>query len=219
MSATGIAGVVAFAASAGVATFFAPCAFPLLPGYLGYYMRESDEGTSMLPVAGATSAGALGALAVVAALVLALGGPVRRALPVLEPLIGVGLIGFGVVTVFDRSPELRVSLPGRPSSAGGFVVFGAVYAIAAAGCVVPLLLGVLTQALALPVGVATFVLAIYALGVALPLVGVTLLVGTGVESWRNLGAYTRHIQTAAGIVMIAAGVGQVYLSVFELGVL
>jgi cytochrome c-type biogenesis protein len=218
MTATSLAGVVTFAASAGVATFFAPCAFPLVPGYVGYYLRESDGDTSAVPVAGAAALGALGALGVIAALVLALGGPVKRSLPALEPVIGVGLVVAGSLTALGRGPQLHVPLPGRPTSAGGFVVFGAVYAVAAAGCVVPLVVGVLTRALALPAGSSVLVLAVYALGVALPLVGVTLLVGAGVDAWRDAGAYTRHIQVVAGVVMVLAGVGQVSLSVFELGV-
>lgn len=32
---TAVVGALAFATSAGVATFFAACAFPLLPGYVG----------------------------------------------------------------------------------------------------------------------------------------------------------------------------------------
>jgi len=33
--------LVAFAFSAGAATFFAPCAYPLLPGYVSYYLGET----------------------------------------------------------------------------------------------------------------------------------------------------------------------------------
>jgi cytochrome c-type biogenesis protein len=214
-----VVGALAFAASAGVATFFAPCAFPLLPGYVGYYLSENDGNTGMLAPAGAAAGGALGALAVVALLVLAVGQPVKTALPVLEPIIGVGLIAFGIATLMNRGPELRVPLPERPASVTGFGVFGAVYAVAAAGCVVPLLFGVVTQALALPAHSSALVLAVYALGVTLPLVGVTLLAGVGIDSWRSLGTYSRRVQQVAAVVMIIAGGGQIYLAVFELGVL
>ena len=214
-----VVGALAFAASAGVATFFAPCAFPLLPGYVGYYLSESDGETGMLAPAGAAAGGALGALGVVALLVLAVGQPVKTALPVLEPIIGGGLIAFGIATLMNRGPELRVPLPERPASVTGFGVFGAVYAVAAAGCVVPLLFGVVTQALALPAHSSALVLAVYALGVTLPLVGVTLLAGVGIDSWRSLGTYSRRVQQVAGVVMIVAGGGQIYLAVFELGVL
>ncbi|KAA9395843.1 cytochrome C biogenesis protein [Haloarcula sp. CBA1130] len=219
MAGVAVLGTLAFAASAGVATFFAPCAFPLLPGYLGYYLRESDGDVGMLPPATAAAGGALVALTLVALLVLALGRPLKTALPMLEPIIGLGLIVLGVVMLRNREPELRVPLPQRPASVTGFGVFGAVYAVAAAGCVVPLFVGVVTQALALSVHASILVLTVYALGVALPLIGVTLLAGAGIELWRTFGRHLQRMNQIAAIVMIVAGGGQIYLAVFELGVL
>lgn len=212
-------GAVVFAFSAGVATFFAPCAFPLLPGYLGYYLSESDADTGTVLPAAAAAVGAIGALAVVALLVLAVGQPVKTALPVLEPVVGAGLVGFGAVLLLDRGPEIHVPLPERSASVTGFGVFGAAYAVAAAGCVMPLVFGVMTQALALSGSVSLLVPAVYALGVAVPLVGVTLLAGAGIDAWRTLGTHTRLIQRIAAGIMILAGAGQIYLAVFELGVL
>ncbi|WP_436903397.1 cytochrome C biogenesis protein [Halovenus halobia] len=218
MAEPAVFGALAFAVSAGVATFFAPCAFPLLPGYVGYYLSESDGETGMLPPAVAAAVGALSSLTVVAVLVLTVGRPIQTALPALEPVVGAGLVVFGIVTLLDRGPELRVSLPARPTSVAGFGVFGAVYAVAAAGCVVPLFFGVVTQALALPVHSGLLVLGLYALGVTVPLVGVTLLAGAGIDSWRSLGQYSHRVRQVAALVMILAGCGQIYLAVFRLGV-
>lgn len=218
MTDTAVVSALAFAASAGVATFFAPCAFPLLPGYVGYYLSENDRDAGMVAPAVAAAGGALGSLAVVTLLVVAVGRPVKTALPVLEPVVGVGLIAFGLATLLNRGPEFHVPLPERPASVTGFGVFGAVYAVAAAGCVVPLLFGVLTQALALPARSSVLVLTVYALAVALPLVGVTLLAGVGIDFWRAAGGYSRRIQQVAAAVMILAGCRQIYLAVFELGV-
>jgi len=219
MTAGSLGGTLAFAAGTGVATFFAPCAFPLLPGYVGYYVSDSTSDTAVVAAAAAAAVGAVAAIAAVAGLVLAVGQPVKAVLPVLEPVIGVGLVAFGVLVVAGRGPQLHVALPERPSSVLGFGVFGAVYAVAAAGCVVPLFVGVVVQALALPAAGATAVLGVYAAGVAAPLVGVTLLAGAGVDAWRDLGAYSGSMETAAGAVMVLAGLGQLYLSVVELNVL
>lgn len=214
-----LAGALAFAVSAGLATFFAPCAFPLLPGYVGYYLGQRRGVDASLPAALAAATGAVLALAAVSGLALAFGRRVTATLPLLEPVVGGGLVAFGLLVLSGRGPELDVPLPERPESVVGFGVFGAVYAVAAAGCVVPLFLGVLAQALALAVVPATVVLAGYALAVATPLVGVTLLAGAGVESWRSLGRYTHRIQQVAAVAMVAAGLGQVYLSVAVLDVL
>ncbi|KPN32184.1 thiol:disulfide interchange protein [Halolamina pelagica] len=215
----GTIGVLGFAAGAGVTTFFAPCAFPLLPGYVGYYLRESDQRVAAVPAAATASAGTLAALALVGGLVLALGRSLTRALPLFEPVVGVALVVFGVLTLRGGELGVDVRLPSRPDTLLGFGVFGAVYGIAAAGCVVPLFLGVVAQALALDGAASGLALGTYALGVAAPLAGVTLLAGAGVDVWRSVGGYTGRIKQAAGVVMIVAGLGQLYLAADLLGVL
>lgn len=215
-------GAVGFAVSAGVATFFAPCAFPLLPGYVGYYVQQGqddDASDSGMLSAGVAAVGALAALGGVAGLAFAFGQRLTATLPLLEPVIGVGLVAFGALVLVGRAPRLTVALPARPTSLAGFGVFGAVYALAAAGCVVPLFLGVVTQALAFAPLPGGLVLAAYAAAVAAPLVGVTLLASHGIDAWRTLGAYTGRVERVAAVVMIAAGVGQLYLSIVVLDVL
>jgi len=220
MSAEALGGV-AFAASAGLATFFAPCAFPLLPGYVGYYVQRNGGGASGVGVwsAAAAAVGSVTSLGVIAVLVIAFGRRLTSVLPLLEPVVGIGLIAFGLLVLTGRAPTVSLPLPQRPESVMGFCVFGAVYALAAAGCVVPLFIGVLTQAATLPLrwGAATAI--VYVSTATAPLVGVTLLAGAGIESWRGLGRYVGYMEYAAAVMMIAAGVGQVYLSVFVLDVL
>lgn len=218
MTTAAFLGTVVFAASAGLTSFFAPCAFPLLPGYVGYYVQQSKDETSGVASAGAAAIGSFIALGVIAGLAFALGQTLTSVLPVLEPVIGVGLIGFGLLAFFDRVPTVIVPLPRRPESIVGFGVFGAVYAIAAAGCVVPLFLGVLTQALTLSFLKGTVVLGAYAGAVAVPLVGVTLLANAGIEVWRDLGQYTGRAKQLAAAILIGAGIGQLYLSVVVLDV-
>lgn len=46
MSVLGSLPLVAFAFSAGLGTFFAPCAYPLLPGYVSFYLGETASGES-----------------------------------------------------------------------------------------------------------------------------------------------------------------------------
>ena len=214
-----LAPTLAFAVGAGVATFFAPCAFPLLPGYVGYYLTErGDPGVGgMVAPAVAAAGGAVLTLGVVGAAVFALGRAVTDYVPLFEPVAGVVLVGFGALVLVGRAPSLRVTLPGRPSSVAGFAVFGAGYAVAAAGCVVPLFVGVVTQALTYPAADGAVVFAAYAGSVAAPLVGVTLLTGAGVDAWRSAGRYGGRIERLAGAVMLVAGVGQLVLSAFVLG--
>lgn len=218
MTATTFVGTLVFAASAGVTTFLAPCAFPLLPGYVGYYVQQSEGDALGLAAAMAAGVGSLVALGVVAGVTFALGRTLTSVLPLFEPIIGVGLIVFGLLVLLDRIPAVTPSLPQRPDSVLGFGMFGAIYAVAAAGCVLPLFLGVTTQAAMLPISEGVAVVAVYAAAVTGPLVGVSLLSGVGVESWHGFGRFTGRMEQIAAVIMILAGVGQLYLSVAVLEV-
>ncbi|WP_121822533.1 cytochrome c biogenesis CcdA family protein [Halostella salina] len=222
MSDAAFAGTVGFAVGAGLTTFFAPCAYPLLPGYVGYY-ASSDGGdvSHQRPlIDGVVAAGgAVLAFVAVGAVVFLLGQRAVADIALVEPLVGVGLVALGVVTLADRAPEVRVPLPERPESRVQYGVFGAVYAVAAAGCVVPVFLGVVIQAIALGPVRGTVAFAAYALSVAAPLVAVTLLASAGLDVWRDLGRYAGSVRLLAGTVMVGAGCWQLYLSVVVLDVL
>lgn len=213
-------GAFAFAVGSGLTTFFAPCAFPLLPGYVGYFLShtDADRPTGVVVPAVFAAGSALAALAVIGGIGIALGQVVLERLPLLEPLVGAGLVVLGGLMFVD-SPDVRLPLPERPESVLGFGLFGAGYAAAAAGCVVPILLGVLTQALTFPLVQAGIIFGGYALAVSLPLMGVTLLAAAGSDVWHQSGRYTDQLQTVAAGVMILAGIGQLYLSVVVLDVL
>jgi cytochrome c-type biogenesis protein len=214
MSASSLLPTIAFAASAGIATFFAPCAFPLLPGYVGYYLQRQDEEavlSALLPAVGA-AVGALVTLGVVGLAVFGVGQELVRYLAWFEPVAGIVLLVVGLLVVAGKQPTVRVPLPERPASTTGFVVFGGGYALAAAGCVAPVFLGVVTQTLTLPLSGRVLSFGSYALGVVIPLCGVTLLMAVGVDWWRELGKYSHALERVAGGLMILAGVGQLYLS-------
>jgi len=211
-----LGGAVGFAVGAGVATFFAPCAFPLLPGYVGYFLERGGD-DSPGAAAAAAALGSLASFALVAGAAYALGRRLTSVLPAFEPLVGVALVAFGAATLLGRG-SATVALPSRPDSVVGFGLFGGAYALAAAGCVVPVFLGVVAQALALPPAGATAVLAAYAGAATAPLVGVTLLASAGVDAWRSLGRYAGALERAAAVVMIVAGLGQVALSLVVLDV-
>lgn len=217
MASTAFFGTVAFAAGAGVATFLAPCAFPLLPGYVGYFLQRNED-TSGLLAGVVAAAGSVLSLGVVAGLALAVGERLTSLLPAFEPVIGAALVVFGLLVLSGWTAPTP-SLPARPESLAGFGAFGAVYAVAAAGCVVPLFLGVVAQASSLPRAQGGVVVAAYAAAVAVPLVGVTLLADAGVTAWRDAGRYAGRVKQAAGALLVVAGLGQLYLSVVVLDVL
>lgn len=216
MTTAEVAGGVGLALGAGVATFFSPCAYALLPGYVSYYVA-TEEGSDA-PLGGAlvrgtsASLGVFGVFAVLAGVAVAVGSAVEPYLSVLELGVGVLLIVFGGVILTGRGFGWHVQLPERRASIAGFFVFGALYAVAAAGCVAPLFLSVILQSVTYPTVGTVAVVGTYAATFAVLMVGVTVAAAVGHSfSTQKVGGYADRIQKAAGVVLVVAGVVQIYL--------
>lgn len=214
-----VVGAASLAAGAGVATFLSPCAYALLPGYVGFYVQSSDEDEET-PLAGAILRGLAafaGVVAVFAALSVAivlLGRSFQPVIDVLEPLVGVALVALGAVVVAGWRPGWHAALPARRTSVLGFGVFGAGYAVAAAGCVAPLFLAIVLRAVTFPPGPALLVLGAYALGFGVLLLGATVAIAVGRDALiRWLGERRSVLDTAAGLALIVAGIAQLALSI------
>jgi cytochrome c-type biogenesis protein len=226
---------VTLAFSAGVATFFAPCAYPLLPGYVGYYVsvatddeneEDNEDQEVELPVTGAVfrglaaSLGMLIVFALVAVITFTVGQSLIRNITYLEPVIGVFLIVLGVVTVAGYAPEFTVRLPERRANIAGFAGFGAIYAIAATGCTAPIFLALIAQSLTFSTMGASAVIFAYAIGMALLMLFITVLIAVGYDAVS--GAVSQHLESITkigGVIMILAGIGQLYYSIFILEVI
>ncbi|WP_280537216.1 cytochrome c biogenesis protein CcdA [Halopenitus sp. POP-27] len=207
-----------FAITAGVATFFSPCAYPLLPGYVGFYVNQADADS--VSIAGASTRGIAAGIGVLATFAVLAGATVRIGhstisnLTVFESLVGGLLVVFGLLVVAGRAPSLSIALPKRRSSVLGFGLFGAGYALAGAGCVAPIFLGVVARAIALPSETALILLATYAGVVAVLLVATTVATGMGLlTNAGRLMAYSGRLKQLAGVVMVIAGIGQLYLAI------
>lgn len=244
--------LVAFAFSAGIFTFFAPCAYPLLPGYVSYYLgrttapgeatnggvvvdagRVTDgvEASLRLAVAASiarplaraivvsvlVSAGFFLVYGMLAGVVTAVGASSLAGISVLELLVGLVLVLVGGLMALGWIPELPTArLPARRRSAGGYLGFGVLYAAAAAGCTAPIFIGVALKALS--VGPATGLLAFgaYAAGMSVIMLGVTVAAALGRETllvW--FGRRLDRLHRAAGVLLVLAGLLEIYLFVFR----
>jgi len=217
---------IGFAFAAGAATFFAPCAFPLLPGYVAFYLGQGDgSGAVPLPtrlrravvVGGLASLGFFLVYGALAGIVASVGAGALADIATLELAVGGLLVVLGAAMASGRfDPSLHVQLPERRRSAGGFFLFGVVYGVAAAGCTAPVFVGLALFALGSgPLGAAA-VLGSYAAGMATLMVAVTLLAAVGrVGLLRTLSRNTGRVSRVAGALLALAGVAQIYLFVFD----
>jgi len=231
---------VGLAFSAGVATFFAPCAYPLLPGYVAYFLGGEDDAAQATTerrlrsrtltrlrraavVAGVTSAGFFLVYAVLAGVIAAAGAsalPLQQ-ISVLELVVGAALVVLGTAMALGRVTmgQLHVALPERRRSVGGYFAFGVVYAAAAAGCAAPVFVGVATFAVsAASPALAVAMFGAYALGMVSLMFLVTALAALGRETLlRGLSRRSELLTRLAGVVIAAAGVVQIHLFLFRFG--
>ena len=202
-----------FALGAGVATFFSPCVYALLPGYVSYYVARVDSESA--PLVGsltrglAASGGAIGTFAVLSAVALIAGGILEAILPALEYLIGGALVVLGVFVVYKESASVTVPLPERQESVLGFGLFGAMYALAATACVLPLFLSVSIVSFDLSLAGTTLVLGSYAGSFAALMLAATVMAAIGQEALLSrFAGHAGTLATVSGVVLVLAGLVQ-----------
>ena len=214
MSATTQAG---FAFGVGIAAFFSPCVFALLPGYISYYVGTVEGDVAPLSGAlargSAASAGAIGTFAVLSVVAFGAGELLERTVPVLEYLVGLLLVVFGVLIIRKGAMSFTVALPKRRASIVGFGVFGAMYALASTACVLPLYLAVTVTSFNLSIAGTALVLGSYAAGFAALMLAVTVMTAIGRQAVLDHAASRAGTLTkVAGVVIVLAGILQLAIA-------
>jgi cytochrome c-type biogenesis protein len=214
-----------FAFGLGTATFFAPCALPLLPGYVAFFLGDDGEVGRDVPwrvaravgISLTTSLGFLAVYGLLAGMVFAIGTRALGRISLLELAVGAVLVVVGVFMATGRtlSAPVTIRLPERRRGVLGYFAFGVVYAAAAAGCTAGLFIALV--GIALPAGLVggLALVGAYAAGMAVLLTVVTVLtaLGRGVLI-RRLAAGGERVRRVAGLVLIAAGIVQLYYFVY-----
>ncbi|NLG48608.1 MAG: cytochrome c biogenesis protein CcdA [Chloroflexi bacterium] len=206
------------ALAAGLLSFFSPCVLPLVPIYLGYMtgtavsgLNQSQRlrtlthalffvlGFGLLFVLLGAAAGLLGRL-------------LYPILPYMTRVGGVILILFGLnmtglLTIPFLNMEKRLDLGSQPrNNYWASFLIGVIFAAGWTPCVGPVLTAILF--LAADSQTATTgagLLAVYALGLGLPFLGVAGLVDVTVPALRRMGRYLRVVSIAGGVLLIAMG--------------
>lgn len=209
-----------FAFAAGVATFFAPCAYPMLPGYVAYFLGEEGGTTAVaraVVVGVAASTGVFAVYVGIVGIVATAGGEALANLSLFGLGVGAVLVVLGGAMALGRGPSFAPRLPRRRRSIGGYVAFGGGYAVAAAGCTAPLFVAVVLSGVGGPVSTLATVAA-YAAGMCVLLVGTTVATAIGrraiIERFAPGGGRLKRL---AGALLVVAGFVQVYLYLFRFG--
>ncbi|HJM17655.1 MAG TPA: redoxin domain-containing protein [Candidatus Poseidoniia archaeon] len=245
-----------FAVGAGVMVFFSPCSFPMLPGYMSFYLANKKQRTGKfdetaaretLPDGLAAAAGLAGVLLLIGILLIPFVSIIGGFLGHLELLIGLVLTGLGIVMVMEYDSEKIVrpfrelmfrigsSSPMMAIKGGiekgirmttgkdfsfsddsdgtriGLFWYGVAYGSAAAGCVAPVVIGLLTASISQGIITGLLVFLIFSITAGTLMVAFTMMVAASETTIVDkMKASTRQIEMAGGVIMIIVGVYLMY---------
>ena len=236
--------------------FFSPCSFPMLPGYMSFYLANKKQRTGKfdeaaaretLPDGLAAAAGLAGVLLLIGILLIPFVSIIGGYLGHLELLIGLVLTGLGIVMVMEYDSEKIVrpfrelmsqignSAPAIAVKGGiekgirattgnefsfsdnsdgtrvGLFWYGVAYGSAAAGCVAPVVIGLLTASISQGIITGLLVFSIFSITAGTLMVAFTMMVAASETTIVDkLKASTRQIEITGGVIMIIVGIYLMY---------
>lgn len=213
---------------AGMLAAVNPCAFSLLPAYVGLFLRLDDPASSMVRrlwrVVVTTASVSTGFVAVFTTLGLTLdrlSSSARERLPWLTIVIGLSLVALGLAAVAGRRvrvpvPTLRIASD-RPAIA--MFLYGVGYGTASMSCTLGPFLAVTAAASSDSVmsGVVTYIT--YAAGMGL-VVGAVAVAGAAARpsTVTTMKGVSRLAGRLGGLLMVASGLYAVWYARWELDV-
>ncbi len=203
-----------FIFTAGVFALFSPCGFPMLPGYISYYMGTKTSLGRAIPGGIACTLGLVTIFSIIGALATALGGLLSVYIPLLEIVAGIFTIFLGIIIMFELKYPI-FGLPIKAPKQKGFIglfLYGIAYGMATLGCSAPIFFSILSYAIAagsILQGIVTFI--VYAIGMGLPLLIVTvLIVKTKKFILTRIVRLIPLIQKISGMVLVFIGIYLIY---------
>lgn len=212
-----------FSFTVGVAAFFNPCGFVMLPSYVSYYLSAGGGEDHSLPIrlqrglslGGSVSAGFMIVFAVVGVLLSFIGSLIASYLPWVAVGIGGLLILFGAWMLFGKTvmlpwhPEAMVQKRMQEQNQQGltfYFLYGISYAIASIGCTIPIFIIVVANAFSLsPLNGLIHFLA-YALGMTLMMLGLSLIMAISKQPlMRFVAPVMKAMRWVTPLILMAAG--------------
>ncbi len=218
---------IAVAFTAGMLATVNPCALPMLPAYLGWFITGDDErqpaGRAVaraVVVALCVAVGFVAVFGVLGLLATAASAQVEQVTPWITPVVGLAMAVLGVALLAGRTikvPLPRLDRGGKGRGVATMVLYGMSYAVVSVSCALPIFLiqvsttfgeswsTGLTQMLGFAIG---FALVLVALSVSVALARGPL-VGFAREA-------TGYVSRIAGALLLVSGVYLVWYGIAEI---
>ena len=219
---------------AGLVSFLSPCVLPLVPPYLIFLAGTSLERfadrepeprvkretvlAALLFVAGfSTVFVALGASAsVVGSLIRAYSEPLSIAAGVIIIVMGLHFLGLTPIALLHHQKRLDVS---KPVGLWGAYVIGLAFAFGWTPCIGPILAAILAVAASeQTVARGAALLAVYSLGLGLPLIVAAFAVEPFAEFLARFKRHLRRVEQAMGALLVLTGIAFLTGSISQLSI-
>jgi len=206
---------LAFILAAGASALISPCGFPMLPGYITYYMGAKTSVGKAIPNGLACTLGLVTVFSIIGLIASIFGSLLNPYIPMFELVAGAITILIGVTILAQIKLPMFVIPVKAPERRGiiGIFLYGVLYGVATLSCSAPIFFAVLFWAIAgggILNGVITFL--VYALGMGFPLVLTTLLVSLAKKAMlKKMMKSLLWLQRISGIVLIIIGIYLIYL--------
>jgi cytochrome c-type biogenesis protein len=215
-----IMGLYVLALLTGLLSFFAPCAFPLLPGYISYYLGRYEGGPTLsgsVKAGIASATGINGMFALIGAAVAVGGVAVKPYITYFAPIVGVVIVLLGLSMVFGKAEiferfggvlsSYSSKLGGRARYSGLFL-YGVGYGLAAMGCQAPVFIALIFAGLATGGVLEAFLIFFsFSIGMGCMMITVSVIVGTAkMKLLERMRALTPYLNRACGVILVIVGV-------------
>lgn len=202
----------------GMLAFLAPCAVALLPAYIASFISRNVDGTTSktvlvlrgLKLASLSIVGILVIYATAGAIILIAAQVIKEYMKWIALGMGVIVIILGIAMLLGKNISLNLHLKQKKyvTESKEAFIFGLAYAIGALGCLFPLFLVVMTQAIGEPntlIGI-SYILS-YFLGMSLLMI-TTILGSIFAREYvtKSLYKILPHMQKISAVLLIIAGI-------------
>lgn len=204
-----------------------PCALPMLPAYLGWFIT-GDEAGRPVPVAVAraavvglcVSAGFVAVFGTFGLLVTAASAQVEEITPYVTPVVGLVLAGMGIALLAGRSIKLPVPRLDRTGGGRGLAamfLYGVSYAVVSVSCSIQLYVAHVATSFGASWGTGLARLGLFALGFTLVIVALSMTVAVAGSSAAGLvRKAARHVGRVSGGLFLLTGAYLVWYGLSEL---
>jgi len=205
---------LAFIFTAGALALFSPCGFPMLPGYISYYMGAKVSMEKALAGAVACTLGLLTVFSAIGVVVSTLGRFISQYIPLLELAAGLVVVSMGISMIVEIRFPTFFTISTAPTQRGliGVFLYGVAYGLATLGCSAPIFFSILFYAVAAGrslYGIITFV--VYAIGMGLPITITTILIAKAKKFLlKRMMNMLPWLQKIGGLVLITIGAYLIY---------